>query len=372
MQRVVPLAVVLFLTLFVSASAESTFPPAQPQFNRHVIPLFSRLGCNAGTCHGKVKGENGFRLSLFGVDPQQDHDSLLKEFAGRRVNLSNVDSSLLLLKPMGMVPHAGGKLLEPNGPEHEILKRWLEQGAKLDPPGQSRIVRMTVAPNQQTIERGQPQKLKVEVEFSDGAIEDVTPLCRFEPVNKDVVSVDLSGTISANTVGDSAVVVRYGAQPAVAMVVVPGTKIDFPQVAANNFIDDHVTDKLRTLNIPPAELCDDATFLRRVSLDICGSLPAPDEVRQFLADADPQKRQKKIDELLEATWLFGAVGDEVLRLAAAQRALTTTLPSSNRLRTGASINGSERRLEENLPYDELCRADSHRNQPRRAFVRSLD
>src|SRR5262245_18609384 len=125
------ISLVFAQTARVAWAGPADFPPAQPQFARHVLPLFSRLGCNAGACHGKVKGENGFRLSLFGVGPEQDHASLLKEFAGRRVNAERVEESLLLAKPSGAVSHGGGKLLAKDGPEYQLLFRWIEQGAKL-------------------------------------------------------------------------------------------------------------------------------------------------------------------------------------------------------------------------------------------------
>ena len=333
--------------------ASDNYPMSEPLFSRHVVPLFSRLGCNAGTCHGKVKGENGFRLSLFGVDPRQDHESLLKEFAARRVNLSNVESSLLLLKPTNAVPHGGGKLIDPGSPEYEILRQWLGQGAALDSLDRSRVVRMTVTPSQRTIAVGQSEKLRIEVEFGDGTVEDVTPLCRFEPVNEDVVSVDPSGAVSASAVGDSAIVVRYGAQPAVAMVVVPGPKINFPQVEVSNFIDKHVIAKLRRLNIPPADLCDDATFLRRASLDICGSLPEPDEIRRFLEDADPRKRAKKIDELLKRpgySALWATKFCDLLRPTGFNQNFGFIEPAENR----RFYQWIRARLDENLPYDEFA------------------
>jgi hypothetical protein len=256
--------------LLAAVLAAAWLPADEPRFSRHVVPLLSRLGCNAGTCHGKVKGENGFRLSLFGVDPAADHASLLKEFGGRRVNRANVGASLILLKPLGEVAHGGGRLITAGSPEHEIMHGWLAAGAKLDPLNESRIESLTVSPANHTLTIGEKFQLQAETRFSDGTTEDVTSLCRFEAVNRDVVSISAGGEVTATAVGDTAIVVRYGAEPVVAMVLVPGTKIDFPQFAGNSFIDDHVVTTLRTLNIAPAPLCDDATFLRRASLDITG------------------------------------------------------------------------------------------------------
>lgn len=344
----------LSLSAVASAQDASTpYPPQQPNFSRHVIPLFSRLGCNAGTCHGKVKGENGFRLSLFGVAPEEDHSNLLREFAGRRVNLANIDASLLLLKPTGAVSHGGGKLIEPGSPEHEILRRWLAQGAPLDPLEESRVVQLAVTPPQQTIKQGESYVLRVEVQFSDGSKEDVTRLCRFEPVSDGVVKIDGAGIVTAEGVGDTAIIVRYGAEPAVAMVVVPGAPIDLPAAPANNFIDEHILSKLRTLNVPPADLCSDAEFLRRASLDITGALPQPQEIRDFLADGDADKRARKIDELLGRPGhaaLWATKFCDILRPSDFNHNWGFIEPAENR----RFYEWIRARLDENVPYDELA------------------
>jgi hypothetical protein len=365
----------MFVVASVSAADESTkdaaYPPKQPRFSRHVIPLFSRLGCNAGACHGKVKGENGFRLSLFGVAPADDHSNLLREFAQRRVNLSNVDASLLLLKPTGAVAHGGGKLIEAGSGEHEILRRWLLQGAPLDPLEESRVERLTVTPSQQSIELGESYSLRVEAEFSDGSKEDVTRLCRFEPVADDVVTIDGLGTVKAQGVGDTAIVVRYGAEPIVAMVVVPGAPIDFPAVKANNFIDEQVLAKLRRLHIPPADLCDDAAFLRRASLDITGALPEPEEIRRFLADNDADKRAKKIGELLERPGyaaLWATKFCDILRPSDFNHNWGFVEPAENR----RFYEWIRAHLAENLPYDQLAEriltATSRDGRPFEAWI----
>jgi hypothetical protein len=323
------------------------------RFTRHVIPLFSRLGCNAGTCHGKVQGENGFRLSLFGVEPEKDHGNLLREFAARRVNLSNVEASLLLLKPSGGVPHGGGKLIEPGGPEYRLLERWLAEGARLDPVAESRVAQLTVTPSTQTLKVGEKHAIRVEVRFGDGTSEDVTHLCRFEPVNRDVVAIAPGGEVEGIAVGDTAVVVRYGAEPAVASFVVPGDPVPFPDVAVHNFVDEHILKKLRVLNVAPADLCDDATFLRRASLDISGELPTAQEVRAFLADKSSSKRGKKIEELLRRPGhaaLWATKFCDILRPSNFDGNFGMVEPAENR-RFYEWVRG---RLAENLPYDEFA------------------
>lgn len=274
--------------------------PAESLFSRHVVPLFSRLGCNAGACHGAVKGQNGFRLSLFGADPAGDHDRLLREAGGRRLSPIDPAKSLLLLKATAEVAHPGGKRMDRGSAEYLALHHWIAAGARLDPLDRSRVVRLTMTPAQQTVKRGERYTLRVEAAFADGSTEDVTALCSFEAANKEMARIEPSGQVQALGVGDTALIARYRAEPVVALLVVPrdGTE-PFPEVAPVNFIDRHVLDKLRRLNIHPSELCDDATFLRRVSLDVTGLPPTPDEIRTFLADKRPDRRQKKIEELLD-------------------------------------------------------------------------
>src|SRR5690242_15456840 len=156
---------------------------AEPLFSRHVVPVFSRLGCNAGACHGAVKGQNGFRLSLFGADPAQDHDRLLREFGGRRLDLADPDASLLLLKATARVAHQGGKRMEAGGPYYDILRRWIAGGARLDPLDRSRVAELRVTPAEQTVKPGEGNRLCVEAKFADGSVEDVTPLCSFESLD---------------------------------------------------------------------------------------------------------------------------------------------------------------------------------------------
>ena len=296
------LRVLLTITLFAAgpgALCATDGVPADPLFSRHVVPLFSRLGCNAGGCHGAVKGQNGFRLSLFGADPATDHDRLLRDATGRRVNLLSPDASLLLLKATGAAPHEGGKRMAVGSPEYELVRKWIAGGARIDKLDASRVTKLTVEPALRTVKPGERYSLKVMATFADGSTEDVTALCSFEAVNKELARVTPGGQVEALGVGDTALVARFRAEPVVAMLVVPRVGWEpFPDVKPVNLIDTHVLDKLRRLNVHPADLCDDATFLRRACLDVTGALPTPDEVRAFLTDTSPDKRKKKIDALL--------------------------------------------------------------------------
>jgi hypothetical protein len=326
-----------------------------PLFSRHVAAVFSRLGCNAGTCHGAVQGRNGFRLTLFAADPALDHQRLRREFGGRRLNLADPDASLLLLKATARIGHEGGRRTRVGSREYDILRRWIAAGAVLDAPERSRITRLRVTPAEQTARPGQSYRLRVEATFADGSAEDVTGLCSYESLDTQTAAVDSDGRVQARGVGDTAIIVRYRAEPVMALVVVPRPSRDpFPEVPGHNFIDRHILAKLKRLNLPPASLADDSTFLRRLSLDVTGELPTPAEVRAFLADKSPDKRTRKIDELLKrpghaALWTlkfcdilkasnFGVYADAISEQADAPRFQQWV----------------RARLEENLPYDQFA------------------
>jgi hypothetical protein len=270
-----------------------------PRFSRHVAAVFSKLGCNSGACHGAVRGQNGFRLTLFGADPAVDHERLLREFSGRRLNLQSPEASLVLLKATGEVSHGGGKRMEAGSAEYNILRHWIAGGAKLEAVAKSRLARLKVAPGEHTAKPGESYRLKVEATFADGCVEDVTRLCTYESMDRHVAVIDRDGQVQIKGAGDTALLVRFRAEPAVALVLAPRLGAEaFPEVTPNNFIDKHIIVKLKRLNIPPAQIADDLTFLRRVSLDVTGELPTPAEIRAFSADKRPDKRARKIDELL--------------------------------------------------------------------------
>jgi hypothetical protein len=302
-----------------------------------------------------VQGQGGFRLTLFGADPALDHDRLLREFGSRRLSLADPESSLLLQKATARVSHQGGKRMEAGSREYEILRRWIASGAKLDPLEKSRTTQLSVSPAEQTVKPGDSYQLRVEATFADGSTEDVTGLCSYESLDRQVATVQNSGRVQARGVGDAALIVRYRAEPMVAIVVVPRPgKEAFPEFVANNFIDRHIVAKLRRLNIPPADLADDSNFLRRVSLDVTGELPTPKQIRAFLEDRTGDKRARKIDELLNrpgyaALWTlkfsdilkasdFGVYADGITEQADAPR----------------FQQWIRARLEENLPYDQFA------------------
>ena len=329
-------------------------PVEPPRFGRHVVPVFSKLGCNAGACHGAVNGQNGFRLSLFGANPAQDHAQLLREFGGRRLNRVEPEKSLLLQKATGEVPHAGGARTAVGSREYRLLRDWIARGAPLDPGDGARVTGLKVSPPTRAAKPGDSYQLEVEATFADGSTATVTDLCTFAGHDKGVATVDPAGRVLVRGVGDTAVVVRFGATPTVAHLFVPRPGGDpFPDVKPNNFVDRHVLAKLRQLNLPPADPCDDATFLRRAALDATGALPDPDEVRAFLADPGSDKRAKKVAELLGRpghTALWATKFCDTFRVRISYEDFTHAPAPAAAARYYDWVRA---RLRENTPYDEL-------------------
>jgi hypothetical protein len=292
-------SILAIFPLFALSDCCAAADEAPLSYQRHVTALFCKLGCNNGACHGAVKGQNGFRLSLFGADPDADHDRLLHEFGGRRLSFSDPAASLLLQKGTGRLPHGGDVRLRAGSADYEVLRQWIAGGAVADNPITSRIKDLRAAPNVRVVMTGETYRLTVAATFTDGSTEDVTRYCLFESLDRTVATVDGTGLVTGVGTGDAGLVIRYRAQPVAARVLVPRSSATaFPEVKPANFIDKHVLAKLRQLNLPPADLSDDASFLRRVHLDVVGELPTPDEVRAFLEDKSADKRTKTIDQLL--------------------------------------------------------------------------
>lgn len=356
--RVMLLAAVLgsFLTAGSVGAAEekASSVPAEPLFSRHVVPLLSKLGCNAGACHGMVQGKGGLRLSLFGVDPVADHERFLKEESGRRLNRTAPDASLLLLKATAQVSHEGGKRTSAGSPEYQILRNWIAAGAVLDPVGKSIIRQMTVTPGNRTVKPGEEFSLRVQAVYMDDTREDVTPLCVFEVSNREVAEVDVHGKVRAVGVGDTALVVRYPGQVALSTLIVTPEKpaSDFPAMKEHNFIDKHVLARLRLINVQPSEVCDDATFLRRVTLDVTGALPDPQEIRAFLFDTGADKRAKKIDELLQRPGYSALWATKFMDTLRVTGFVPATFPAAVQDEYRA-YEWLRARFKENVPYDEL-------------------
>ena len=287
-----------------------------PDFQRHVVPLLGTLGCNGRACHGSFQGQGGFRLSLFGYDFAADHEALT---AGQepRVNIKTPQESLAILKPTAAVDHEGGRRIEPGSWQQRLLLAWIAGGAKPVPGEATQFVAIEIEPAEGLFaSAGESVQLSVTARWSDGSREDVTPLCRFQTSDESVATVDRSGAVTAVGRGDAHVIVFYDNGVVPVPVIFPVTEFSgdqYPAVESPTKIDELIVAKLKKLGIVPAELCTDEEFLRRVSLDLTGTLPLPEEVRAFVHDDSADKRRRKIDELLKrpayAAWWATKLGD---------------------------------------------------------------
>jgi hypothetical protein len=274
-------------------------------FPNDVMPRITRAGCNAGACHAKPAGQNGFKLSVFGYDPKSDYRAILKDARGRRVFLAAPEESLLLRKPTMTVEHGGGLRLKKDSTAYAVLLKWLEQGAPYAKEKDPTLVRVEVNPREGRYHRHAAQPLVVRATYSDGSTRDVTGLAEFASNEKELARVDEQGVVHVGDVtGEAAVVARYMGLVDVSRVTIPADK-ELPEslyasLPVNNFIDQLVYDRLRKLAIAPSAGCTDAEFLRRASLDAAGALPTPERARAFLEDPDPDKRNKLIDRLLQS------------------------------------------------------------------------
>jgi hypothetical protein len=269
-------------------------------FANQIVPVFTKAGCNGGGCHGKSGGQNGFRLSLLGFEPAEDFEHLVKEARGRRLFPAAPENSLLLLKAVGTLPHGGGKRIESDSDDYRLLVRWIRQGMPFGKASDPTVVGIDVVPKQRTMPMESPQQLVVTALYSDGSREDVTRSALYEPNDKEMAEVDSQGHVRLfSQPGDVAVMVRYQAKVAVFRATVPlgAGVVDLPPV--RNFVDELVFGKLKTVGMPPSPVCDDETFLRRVTLDITGRLPTPAETAEFLAQSDASRRDRCIDRLLQ-------------------------------------------------------------------------
>lgn len=324
-------------------------------FRRDILPILTKGGCNGGGCHGKLGGRGGFHLSLFGFDPANDYDSIVKQSRGRRLSLASPGESLLLEKPLGAVPHGGGTRLKREEPEFERLKRWIETGAARGEMNAPRVERLEVRPALRFAGHLKEQQIAVTAVYDDGSRRDVTRLTEFRSNDTSVATVDELGlATTAERTGETAIVCSYQNQVGVARIVVPLAQpsAPWPEFPVESFIDRLVLDKLHQLKVAPSPRVDDAGFMRRVSLQLAGRLPEVDELKAFLDDPASDKRAKLVDRLLASgphADYFAQKWGDVLRNK--RRGQAPRLPGTigfNRWLRNA--------IAENVPYDQFVRA----------------
>jgi len=342
------------LTTTVAVTVNEYAAGVPVNFGNQVVPIFTKLGCNAGGCHGKSSGQNGFRLSLLGFEPALDYETLVKEGRGRRLFPSAPEASLLLLKATATVPHGGGKKLDPGSHEYRLIRRWISMGMPVGKPSDPQVGRISIYPRERILPRGTAQQIVVTAHYSDGTAEDVTRWAQYQSNETDVAGVEPGGRVETRRfAGQAAVMARYQGQVAVFHATVPtaiatADKLDFP---AANVIDVAALKQWKALGIVPSTLCSDAEFIRRTALDINGSLPTPSDVKAFVANSAPDKRAKLVDRLLsrpEYASFFAIKWADILRNKREGRAdiQHATFNFSDWIREN---------LASNLPYDQFVR-----------------
>jgi hypothetical protein len=292
----------LFATISLSMPSLAIDAAAPLNFVNDVVPILTKAGCNSGGCHAKAgNGQNGFRLSLLGFEPQEDYEHIVKEGHGRRVFPGAPDQSLLLLKAANIVPHGGGKRLEVDSDAYKTLREWVAQGLPYEKDTDPKLVSIEVQPKRNSMKVRGEQQLKVLAHYSDGHTRDVTPSALYEANDKSLAETTETGLVKILDIpGNVAVMVRYQGMVSVYSASIPlGAPVESVP-AARNFIDEFIFSNLKRIGVPPSPLCDDATFLRRASIDIAGHLPTVDEAREFLADQGADKRDRLIETLLNS------------------------------------------------------------------------
>jgi hypothetical protein len=290
---------ILPLLLAAPAFAADTLRPLN--FANDIVPILTKGGCNSGGCHGKAGGQNGFKLSLLGFEPQEDYEHIVKEARGRRLFPAAPQQSLLLTKGTAQTPHGGGKKLDPASEDYADLVRWIREGMPYGKDTDPKMARISVEPSKLTMPLQGSQQLKVTAHYTDGSMRDVTKRALYEANEKAMAETSETGLVKLfDLPGDVAVMVRYQGKVSTFRATVP---LGAPVAAlppVSNFVDELVFSKLKTIGIPPSEIADDGTFVRRVTLDIAGRLPTASEMKDFMASKDANKRTALVDRLLES------------------------------------------------------------------------
>ncbi|MCE2803939.1 MAG: DUF1549 and DUF1553 domain-containing protein [Gemmataceae bacterium] len=319
-------------------------------FRLDVMPVFMRSGCNTGGCHGAARGKDGFRLSLFGFDPEGDHHRLTRELNGRRLNMAIPAESLLLEKGSGKVAHTGGACFAENDLYWNTIIRWLDADAPNDPATIATCVGVDLYPKNGVLNgKGAKQQMVVKARYSDGGERDVTHLAVFLSSNDSSAKIAKDGVVTAGERGEAFVMARFSTFTVGSpMIVLPKDyQFQWQTQPENNYIDKLVDAKLQKLRITPSPTCTDEVFLRRAYLDIVGGLPSVEEYQRFMANQSPKKREELVDELLGRK--------EFVELWVLKWAELLQIRSSNQLSYKATLqyyNWLQDRIARNVPVNE--------------------
>ncbi len=333
----------------VEVVVEGFDAPEPIHFSNEVVSVFTKYGCNGGGCHGKSGGQNNFRLSLLGYEPWNDHEWLVRESRGRRVFPTAPEHSLLVMKATGEIPHEGGIRLEKGSRDYATLVRWIREGMPYQSDDAPKVTGISVFPKERVAHAKATQQLAVTARFSDGSERDITRLALFESNQKNMAEVDAEGhVVLADQTGTASIMVRFQEHVDVFRATIPlGVETgDMPE--KSNFVDEHIFEKLTLLGLPPSPPADDATFLRRITVDVAGRLPTAEESRAFLADKSPDERAKTVDRLLDSPDYAAYFAQKWAAILRNKRAKDTyqrgTYAFHDWLRTA---------LLENRPYDDI-------------------
>ncbi len=336
-------------TIPVKISSATTRPPVS--FKTDIMPVLMKTGCNSGSCHGAARGKDGFRLSLYGFDPDGDYHRITREMPGRRVDLALPNESLLIEKATGAVPHTGGNPIKKDDAYYQVLAEWLKAGAKNDPGAVPTVTKVELFPRGGVLDgEGATQKLSVRATYSDGTDRDVTSLAYFSSNNDNSAIVSQDGLVTAAKRGEAFIMARFDTHTVGSpFIVLPkGLQFQWKEIPENNYVDQLVNAKLKNLRIQPSGLCSDEQFIRRVYLDICGILPKADEVQTFVADQNPKKREALVDALLERK--------EFVEIWVMKWSELLMIRSSNRVSYKSTLlyyNWLQSQIADNVPIDKM-------------------
>ena len=343
----------------VAVIVEGTQTPVD--FVRHIRPILNKTGCASAACHASQYGKGGFKLSVFGFDPDADYEAIARDSRQRRLNFASPDQSLVLRKPGMRMPHGGGRRLDPDSISYATFRQWIAEGAE---PSDELLeaVSISVYPPQVEASVGQKQQLQVLATYDNGLQHDVTALCLYDSMDDGVLSVDENGIVQVVGQGQAAVMIRFEGQTAVSMFVSPfAEEVKLDGWQNQNRLDELAEAKFRELGLEPSPRCDDATFIRRVYFDAIGGPPSPEEVREFLLDSRPDKREQLVDRLL------GLTGDPSLDIYNDRYAAYWTLKWSDLIRNNSNSVGEQGMWSLHNWIRESFRV----NKPFNEFVREL-
>jgi hypothetical protein len=358
-------------------------------FTNQIVPIFTKLGCNSGGCHGKLAGQNGFRLSLLGFEPELDFSTLVKEGRGRRLFPASPDASLLLMKATGRTAHGGGRKMEPDSDEYKLVRRWIAAGMPWGEATDPTLARISVYPEHRVMARNARQQFAVYAHYTNGTVEDITRRAQYECNDPDIAGVDVNGLVRTLALsGEAAVMARYQGMVATFRATVPlGVKTPDWSFAEKTVVDKFTSKKWKELGLVPSELCTDEQFIRRAFIDITGTLPTPKQVLDFVADQDAAKRDKLVDRLLDSpeyAYFFANKWADILRVKRRQQQdrahgtfafhewirqrIADDTPYSEFVRGVLAANGDERKNPPTVWYKEIEKPESFVDDVSQVFL----